>query len=75
MKEKEVIENIPTEAVPEDLPEGVIDLEFARFASENLTMFYNFCYLLLNLHRLHVRSSLHRLRYHNFLLGLLSLMW
>jgi hypothetical protein len=37
MKEKEVIEDVPTKAFPEDHPEGVVDLEVARIAHENRT--------------------------------------
>jgi hypothetical protein len=37
MKEKEVTKDIPTEATPIDHPEGAVDLEVARIASENLT--------------------------------------
>jgi hypothetical protein len=39
MKEKEVTKDIPTKATPIDHPEGAVDLEVARIASENLTTF------------------------------------
>jgi hypothetical protein len=37
MKEKEVIEDVPTKAFPEDHPEGVVDFEVTRITRENLT--------------------------------------
>jgi hypothetical protein len=36
MKERELTEDAPTETAPEDHPEGAIDFEVGRIASENL---------------------------------------
>jgi hypothetical protein len=37
MEEKEVVEDVHAKGDPENLPEGAIDLEVAKIASENLT--------------------------------------